>query len=179
MKEYLDRRYALALYQLASEQNKVDEIISQFKQVCDLLDENKKLKEIIEHPQISSKEKKDIIKKVFNDNIDKDLLGFLDLLIDKDRIEGLRAKFEQVEEVMLEKSNKIKATVKSCIKLSDEQRKLLIEKLENKYKKTIILEETIDTSIIGGIYLKIGNDVIDGTLAHQYDEMESQILNKR
>lgn len=179
MKEYLDKRYAIALYEIAKEGSKVDEIILEFGQVCDILDEHKELKEIIEHPQISSSEKKSVLRSIFKDNIDKDLLGFLDLLIDKDRIENLRAKFEEVELVMLEKSNKVKAIVKTCVKLDDNQRKLLIEKLENKYHKKVILEEKIDESIIGGVYLKVGNDVIDGTLSHQYTEMEETILNKK
>ncbi|MGL5616339.1 MAG: F0F1 ATP synthase subunit delta [Sarcina sp.] len=179
MKEYLDRRYAIALYEIAKEHDSINEIILEFGQVCDILDEHKELKEIIEHPQISSSEKKSVLKSIFKDKINKDLYNFLELIIDKDRTKELRGVFDQVEDVLLVKSNKVKATVKTCVKLDEEQRKLLIEKLENKYHKEVILEEKIDESIIGGVYLKVGNDVIDGTLSHQYTEMEEAILNNK
>ena len=118
-------------------------------------------------------------RKIFKGNIDEDLLNFMNLLIEKDRIANLRSKFDQLEAIMLEENNTVKATVKTCIKLSKEQCTKLIEKLEKQYNKKIILEEVIDTSIIGGVYLKIGNEVIDGTLAYQYNEIKDSMVNKR
>lgn len=179
MYEYLDRRYAVALYKIAKEKNKVSQVISELKEVCEIIEGNEQLKEVLEHPQISSGEKKDFINKIFKGNIDEDLLNFMNLLIEKDRIANLRSKFNQLEAIMLEENNTVKATVKTCVKLSKEQCTKLIEKLEKQYNKKIILEEVIDTSIIGGVYLKIGNEVIDGTLAYQYDEIKDLMVNKR
>ena len=57
MYEYLDRRYAVALYKIAKEKNKVSQVISELKEVCEIIEGNEQLKEVLEHPQISSGEK--------------------------------------------------------------------------------------------------------------------------
>ena len=58
MYEYLDRRYALALYEVAKEKNKVDEYINDLREICDLIENNKDFYEVVKHPQISTKNKK-------------------------------------------------------------------------------------------------------------------------
>ena len=56
--------------------------------------------------------------------------------------------------------------------LSEEQRELLIEKLEKKYGKKIVLNLEVDKEIIGGGILKIGNEVINGSIKNQIEEMK-------
>ncbi|MEG0372279.1 MAG: F0F1 ATP synthase subunit delta, partial [Clostridium sp.] len=57
------------------------------------------------------------------------------------------------------------------------EKRNLIQKLKNKYNKDIILEETVDRKVIGGICIKINNDVIDGTIEHKLNEMKKIILD--
>ena len=56
--------------------------------------------------------------------------------------------------------------------LSENQKNKLIEKLEKKYNKKIVLSLEVDESIIGGGILKIGNNVIDGSIKHQLEDMK-------
>ena len=65
MYEYLDRRYALALYEVAKEKNKVDEYINDLREICDLIENNKDFYEVVKHPQISTKNKKRIFINIF------------------------------------------------------------------------------------------------------------------
>lgn len=58
MYEYLDRRYALALYEVAEEKHKVEEYLNDLREICDIVYGNKELYEIIKHPQISTVRKK-------------------------------------------------------------------------------------------------------------------------
>ena len=58
MYEYLDRRYALALYEVAEEKGKVDEYLKDLREICDLIENNKDFHEVIKHPQISTRKKK-------------------------------------------------------------------------------------------------------------------------
>ena len=74
MYEYLDRRYALALYKVAEEKNKVDEYLQDLREICDIIDNNKELKAVIEYPQISTKQKKRIFIDIFKGKIDEYLL---------------------------------------------------------------------------------------------------------
>ncbi|MGL4570306.1 MAG: F0F1 ATP synthase subunit delta [Clostridium sp.] len=178
MYEYLDRRYALALYKVAEEKNKVDEYLQDLREICDIIDNNEELKAVIEYPQISTKQKKKIFIDVFKGKIDEELLSFLLILIEKRRILYLREKLNQFEQIHLERNNVVIAHVKSVIDMTDEQSAELKNKLEKMYNKTVIIEHEIDKSIIGGLYVRVGNDVIDGSIKSKLDEMKALMLKR-
>lgn len=178
MYEYLDRRYALALYKVAEEKNKVDEYLQDLREICDIIDNNKELKAVIEYPQISTKQKKRIFIDIFKGKIDEELLSFLLILIEKGRILYLREKLNQFEQINLEKKNVVIAQVKSVIEMTDEQTSTLKSKLEKMYNKTVIIKHEIDKSIIGGLYVRIGNDVIDGSIKSKLDDMRALMLKR-
>ena len=178
MYEYLDRRYALALYKVAEEKNKVDEYLQDLREICDIIDINKELKAVIEYPQISTKQKKRIFIDIFKGKIDEELLSFLLILIEKGRILYLREKLNQFEQINLEKKNVVIAQVKSVIEMTDEQTSTLKSKLEKMYNKTVIIKHEIDKSIIGGLYVRVGNDVIDGSIKSKLDDMRALMLKR-
>lgn len=178
MYEYLDRRYALALYEVAEEKGKVEEYLETLREICNLIYNNKDLYEIIKHPQISTRRKRETFKNIFKGKIDEDLLSFLLILVEKDRILYLREKLNEMEKIHLERNNTLLAIVKSVIPLTENEVNQLKEKLEVKYNKKIIFNQEIDKSILGGLYVRVGDDVIDGTIKTKLEEMRSLILKR-
>lgn len=178
MYEYLDRRYALALYNLGKEKNKVEKYIKEGKEIVSIIKSNKELKRLLYHPEISTWKKKEIFKEVFKGKIEDDVLNFILLLIEKDRILYFAEKIKEMEKIHLQKQNILIANVKSVIPLSEYEKKTLIKKLETKYSKKIILKEKLDKDLIGGMYIRIGDDVIDGSIKSQIEDIKSAILNK-
>ncbi|SFB23844.1 F0F1 ATP synthase subunit delta [Clostridium frigidicarnis] len=177
MYEYLDRRYALALYQVAEEKGRVDQYLEDLRDIVTLIQENKDFSQIIKHPEITTSKKKQAFKNIFQGKIDDELLRFLLLLIEKDRILYLKEKLKEFEKIHLERQNKLEAIVKSVIPLDNTQRKLLKQRLNTMYNKDIILKEEIDEVILGGLYVRVGNDVIDGTIKSKLDEMKDLVLS--
>ncbi|WMJ79672.1 F0F1 ATP synthase subunit delta [Clostridium sp. MB40-C1] len=177
MYEYLDRRYALALYEVAKEKDKVEEYIQEGKEIIELLEGNEEIQKIIRHPEISTSRKKELFTEIFKDKIYDDLLSFMLLLIEKDRILYMKEKIKQMEKIHLQNGNKLVAHVKTVIPLNAEEKKELIKKLENKYRKTIILKEEIDKNLIGGVYVRVGDDVIDGSIRSKFEEINELVLS--
>lgn len=178
MYEYLDRRYALALYEVAESRGKVKEYLDDLHSIVNLMNQDSEFLQILKHPQLSTSKKKEIITQLFKSKIDDELLSFLLVLIEKDRILLLEGKVKEFEKIYLEKNNTVIAEVKSVIPLDDEDRQNLTTKLENLYSKKIILKDEIDKSIIGGVYVKVGNDVIDGTVKSKLNEMKKLMLKR-
>ena len=81
-----------------------------------------------------------------------------------------------MEKIRLSKKNILKGVVKTTIPLTDEQYRLLIDALEKKYNKKIILDKVIDPNILGSIYVKIDDVVIDGTIRFKMDKIKDLIL---
>lgn len=178
MYEYLDRRYALALYEVAKEKDKVDEYINDLREICDLIENNKDFYEVVKHPQISTKNKKRTFINIFKGKIDEELLSFLLILIEKDRILYLREKLNQMEKIDLERKNILSAVVKTAVPLLESEISNLQEKLEKQYNKKIIMTTEIDKSLLGGVYVRVGNDVIDGTIKSKLEEMKDIMLKR-
>ncbi|HHD2768585.1 TPA: ATP synthase F1 subunit delta, partial [Clostridium perfringens] len=78
----------------------------------------------------------------------------------------------------LERNNTLLAEVKSVVQLTEDEVKRLVEKLENKYSKKILLKQEIDKSIIGGLFVRVGDDVIDGTVKSRLDDMKLIMLKR-
>ena len=176
MFEYLDRRYALALYEVAEEKGKVQEYLNDLREICDLIDNNKDFYEVVKHPQISTKQKKRVFINIFKGKIDEELLSFLLILIEKDRILFLKEKLKEMEKIHLDKLNVLQGIVKTTIPLEEYEYNSLVEKLEKKYNKDIILKKIIDPEILGGIYVRIGNDIIDGTVKTRLEDLKKLML---
>ena len=73
MYEYLDRRYALALYEVAEQKGKVDEYLGDLREICELIENNKDFFEVIKHPQIGTKQKKKTFINIFKGKIDEEI----------------------------------------------------------------------------------------------------------
>lgn len=177
MYEYLDRRYALALYQIGEKNGKVEEYITDLEEIVELIKTNQELSKVIHHPQITTSRKKKIFTEIFQNKVDENLLNFLLILIQKDRIEYLEEKLNEIKKIHLEKQNIIKVISKTVIPFTENERTALIGKLETKYKKKVLLEEQIDKSIIGGVYIRVGDEVIDGTIKAKFDEIKKRVIN--
>ena len=167
MYEYLDRRYALALYEVAEKNGKVDEYLGDLREICELIDKDEEFQEVIKHPQISTKQKKRVFINIFKGKIDEELLSFLLILIEK---------LKEMEKIHLDKLNVLQGIVKTTIPLEEYEYNSLVEKLEKKYNKDIILKKIIDPEILGGIYVRIGNDIIDGTVKTRLEDLKKLML---
>lgn len=176
MYEYLAKRYALALYEVADTKNKVDEYIDDLKQIQTLIKGNDDLKNVINNPEISTSQKIKIFKTIFEERIEKDIVAFLLILVEKHRIVDLDDVVIQLDKIRMESKNEVIAVVKTVVPLNDNERTSLIDKLKARYNKLIILKESIDASILGGVYLRIGDDVIDGTVKYKIDEIKKLML---
>ncbi|MBE6071225.1 MAG: F0F1 ATP synthase subunit delta [Clostridium butyricum] len=179
MYEYLDRRYALALYEVAEEKGQVQEYLKDLREICDLIENNHDFYEVIKHPQISTKRKKKTFINIFKGKIDEELLSFLLILIEKDRILYLRKKLNQMEIIDLERKNTVRGLIKTAVPLLQEELDKLQNIFEAKYNKKIIFETNVDKSLLGGVYVRIGNNVIDGTVKAKINEMKELVLKKK
>lgn len=177
MQEYLARRYALALYEISEQKDRIDSILQDLREIVDTIYNNKDFEEVIKHPQISTSKKKEIFSNIYKGNIDDELLAFLLLLIEKERILYIDEVLIQFEKINLEKNNTVIAQIKTVVPLTEDERQSLKSKLESMYSKNIIVNEEIDSEIIGGVYVRVGNDVIDGTIKAKLNDMKKLMLN--
>ncbi|KAF5065244.1 ATP synthase subunit delta [anaerobic digester metagenome] len=108
--------------------------------------------------------------------MDEDLLTFLLILIEKDRILFLREKLEELKKIDLDERGILVARIRTVQPLKDYQRTALLQKLMDRYQKQIELEETIDPDLIGGILIQVGDQLIDGSVRSMLDDLKKSMI---
>lgn len=168
-------RYSSALIQLATEENLLDLIHSDFLSFIDAYKENKDLRKLLSLDLISKKKKKEIINNILGEKSTDIFKNFLMLLIDKNRLNEISLIFESFESLYFKEKNIIFATVFTANKLTSSNKKNLTNKLEKKYNKNIILTEKIDKNILGGLVLHIDGKIIDISIKSKLDALGNKL----
>ena len=134
------------------------------------------LSDFIYHPHVKLEAKKEIFTKIFRAEIGDLTNKFMSLLFDKKREMLLPQIVGEFEVLANEAQNIIKAQVIVATALNVEQRTALINKLSMATGKTVVAEYKIDTGILGGVIVKIGDKLIDGSVIRQLETLKTQLL---
>lgn len=172
----LARRYAGALFGAARNADVIDKVESDIGLLAHSLQTMPRLQEALAHPLIPAARKKEIATEVFGGKVQEITLHFLDLLIDKRREELV----EDVEQEYVRLANEFRGVVPtlvtSAVPLSDDEKERLQRKLEKFTGKKIELELREDKSLIGGLTVKIGDTVIDGSVKGYLASLREKLL---
>jgi F-type H+-transporting ATPase subunit delta len=168
--------YAGALLELAKSKDSVDEITADVNDLLTLLVSVPELTSYLGNPVISNEKKKGLLKEVIGSKLNQVTLNFLLFLIDRRRISFFEAIGENFLKLVFEFSDIYVAKVQTRVPLSYLQEERLISKLVKLTGgKEIRLMHTIDTSIIGGLVVQIGSQVIDISLKGQLRQISNSL----
>lgn len=161
------RRYALALLDVAVEANFLDKVIEDLHKIGEVLDSSRELVLALRCPLINVDLKFRILEEVFGREVGEKTMIFIKLLTRKKRANLLPGVISEFNTLLDERNGIINADVKSAVKLSDEQAKELVNGLSKRTGKKIRAKMSLDESLIGGVTVKIGDTILDGSIQHQ------------
>ncbi len=167
----VDTVYASAIFELAKEDEKLDQINEEMKSLYEIFKSENELREILGTPVVSSEDKKDLIKNVFKDKVSKDVFNFMNVLIDKNRMNEFMGISEEFFTLYRAESNIILAEVYTVEELSEDIIASLKEKLGELTGKNIEIKQVIDNAILGGVKIKIGSKLIDSSVLHKLTDL--------
>lgn len=170
-KEAIAKRYALAIYDIAESSDKIGEIREALNILAENYNEDEEFKVFLLDPSIKYDEKVKYLHKSF-DFISEDAFKIINYLVKKGRVSLAEKIKDSYLKIYYEKNNKILVNATFTKELSDNQREALMKKLEEKYKKKIVLNLSVDEELIGGGIIKIGNKVIDGSIKSQIENIK-------
>lgn len=170
------KRYGLALFELAKEEDKLFAFREELARVIQTMDEYPDLKKLYLHPRIRREDKKLLLERIFSGNLSKELLNFLKLLTDRRRESYLEAIYQDYLDLLNKEENILEIEVFSAISLPDDLRNKLVEKLTALTGSRISIKEKVDPEIIGGLILKIGDRIIDGSIRKDLEALKNKIV---
>ena len=162
------KEYGKALFELASEGGREESILSEIKALSAILKDNPDYVQLIDTPALKKSERLSLIDEAFS-SLDEYLLNLLKILCEGRMLHAFPEICETYTE-LYEASRKIlRVEAVTAIPLTEKQNEALINKLSNMTGSTVILSNTVDEKILGGIKLRYGNTQLDGSVKTQLD----------
>ncbi len=167
--------YSEALFNLALEENRIDELQKELQTLCALVSETPEFMEFLTTPKIGKDEKRDFVDGVLGGKFSQEIVNLTKVLIDKKRANEILDIATVFEQTVLIHKDLVSAAAYTAVPLSAAEMDALKVKLTQLTGKEISLENIIDDSVIGGIRLKIGDRVIDGSLKRRLEDLKGNL----
>ena len=177
MAKLISKTYGDALFELAVEKDKVDVLLEEIEQLQEVLLGNAEFGSLMNHPKIIKEEKIQVAKEVFEGRVSEELLGFLTIIISKDRYKDIDAILDYfIAEVKRYKGIGV-ATVTTAVPLKEEQCKKIEQRLLETTEFTKMeMHYHLDESLIGGMVVRIGDRVVDSSIKTKLSELQKELL---
>lgn len=169
-------KYAQAIYELAAEKNMLDKVDQELSMVENTIASHEELATLMYHPRVPAAAKKETITKLFGAEVADFVQKFLLLLVDKRREAALPAIVREFRNLANEARNIAEAEVTSAMPLSEKDSQALAAKLSAVTGKNMILKTKVDARILGGVIVKIGDKLIDGSVVRQLQMLKTALL---
>lgn len=180
MAKLVSSTYGDALFELALEEDKMDTLLQEATFVRDTFLENEEVLRLFNHPKIRKDEKEAFIEKVYEGNVSEDMVGFLHIIVAKDRYNEILPIFEYFIHRVKEYKGIGTARVTSAVELTEAQRTSIEKKLlaTTRYN-TFEMNYKVDPALLGGLIIRIEDRVVDSSLKTQLDKMTKELTQIR
>jgi F-type H+-transporting ATPase subunit delta len=168
------RVYAEALFDVAREKGKLDAVRDELAQFVDAVDGNRELQVFFFSPYFSSAEKVAGLKRAVS-GVDPELLNFLELLIEKQRMPEIFRIRRHLDELWKQENRRIDVTVTSAVALEPAVVEKVGEEIERQTGQKVELSSRVDAEILGGIVLQVGNKVLDASIRSRLEKLRKSV----
>ncbi len=172
--EEIAQVYSRALFEAAQENDKLDVVREQLGEFADALDEQRDLAVFFFSPYFSTEEKKDGLGKLV-EGADDVVRNFLELLIEKHRMPAI-FRIRRAYDARWEEENKLlPVEVTSAIELDPDTVEQIGAKIGERTGRRVQLESRVDPDILGGIVVRVGDRILDASIANRLDSLRKQV----
>lgn len=165
------RRYASALYEVALENQQVEEVYADVRQILNLYGQSRDFMLMLKNPVIPAPQKKKVMISIFEGKINDITLKFFLILASKNREKLTDHICNQFVILYKEANNIHDITIRTAIALSPENRNNILENLQEAIRGRIELHEIVDPSLIGGYQLTYDDKRYDASIRKQINEL--------
>ena len=174
--ETVARNYAETLFELASRNDALQQYGDAIQIVAKLIDEDVTFRLFMETPRIDDADKKAVVKKSFGEHVPKHVVNFVLVTIDKRRQRLLRSISQQYHALLDAHMGREHVQVTVARALDDTTREVITEKLSAALGTEAIPHIRVDAGIIGGLVVRTGDTIYDGSIRRRLEGMRRLLL---
>ena len=177
MAKLISKTYGEALFELAVEEEKTDVMLEEIDGIKNVFLDNPEYQKFLNHPRIPVEEKMKTTETIFTGRIDKQLIGFLSIIITKGRCENLM----EILDYFLDRVKEFKgigvAYITTPYELKEEKKEAICKKLlaTTSYKE-MEMHYDVKAELLGGMQIRIGDRVVDSSIQTKLNQLQKDLL---
>ena len=171
------RSYALALYELAKENNELNKTADGMDGLKTLLRESSDFKEMVLNPTVTKEEKNKVIIEMVNQyNFCQTLKKFLSFLTSKNRLFFLNKIIDSFLNLVSDSKGELKANLLSSKELSKVELEKICSELSKDFQSPIKIDYKYDPDLIGGLVIQVGSVMVDTSIKSKLQQLQKSMI---
>ena len=167
--------YARSLFEAADDEGKLDEVRDQLSAFADALDGDHDMQVFFFSPYFSTQEKKEGLHKTIS-GAEPIFVNFLELLIENHRMPAIFRIRRGYEALWEERNKLLPVHVTSAVELDEETVRGIGDRIAEQTGQRVELSSTVAPDILGGIVVRVGNQVLDASIRNRLETLRKQVV---
>ncbi len=169
--------YARSLFEVATENDKLDLIRDQLGEFADALNETRELQVFFFSPYFSTIEKRDGLDRAISD-ADPIIVNFLKLLIENHRMPVIFRVRRVLDTLWREVNKRLPVQVTSAVELDKATVRQIGDRIAEQTGRKVELSSTVEPDILGGLIVRVGNSVLDASIRNRLEKLRKQVARQ-
>jgi F-type H+-transporting ATPase subunit delta len=166
--------YARSLFEVAKEQDKLDDIRAQLGEFADAMHDSRELQTFFFSPYFSTQEKDDGLDRAVS-GADPIVVNFLKLLIENHRMPVIFRVRRGYEDLWEHENRLLPVQVTSAGELDRETVKSIGDRIAEQTGQKVDLSAGVEPDLLGGIVVRVGNQVLDASIRNRLEQLRKQV----
>ena len=175
--ETVARSYAETLFELGRRNDAIQSYGEALSTVVELIEGDPKFRTFLETPRIDDADRKALVRRVFGDALPKHVVNFVLVTIDKRRQRLLRSIGQQYAELLDEFLGREHVDVTVARSVDEPTQQLIAARLSQVFGKEAIPHFRVKPEIIGGLVVRTGNTIYDGSIKRRLEGLRRRLLH--
>jgi F-type H+-transporting ATPase subunit delta len=169
-------RYARALFELASEKGTVDDWLVQLDLAVQVLNDDE-FRALLNHAEVSLLRKREAVEAVLAE-VDPMVQNLISLLVARGSVGVVGDVYDNYTRMVDIAKGRQRVELTSAVELEDNQIDKIKVFVEGLVKKEVVIHTSVDESILGGIVIQIGDQLLDGSTKTQLEGLRKQVRSE-
>ena len=170
------KKYAQALFKVVVKEDDINQVSDRLNSIRSILESVPELNQLFITRRVQVQDKMNMLKNILGDKISDIVMDLMVLLMENGHMMLFREVVKRFDYLKDKDSEIIKVQITSSSILSDDEVQRISLNIENKIQKKIDVTMETDTSIVGGIKLRVGNTLIDGSVSNRLQKMRDTLI---
>jgi F-type H+-transporting ATPase subunit delta len=169
------RMYARALFEAAREEGRLEAVAADLVALAGAIEEVPELRALLRNPEIDPPDKAALLDQL-TEGADELMRNFVRLVTEKGRPGELVEMNAELEALVAREQNRLAVELTTAYELSEDEARSIVDQIEQASGRTVEATRSVDAGLIGGIVLRVGSFLADGSVRGRLERLRQELL---